>query len=307
MRFPARIKTCFTALLAAAILSGCATSGNPGTSKDPFEKFNRAMFTFNDTVDQAAIKPAAMTYKDVLPNFVQTGIGNFFGNIGDVWTAINNLLQGKAADGLTDIMRVALNTTFGLAGVIDIGSEAGLMKHKEDFGQTLGVWGVKPGPYVVLPVYGSFTMRDALAFPLDFLADPWGYVYPATVRNVGTAVRLVDKRAVVLDASDLIEEAALDKYVFVRDAYLQRRQGQIDKGERPYESFNDEEPLPGDEVKSVSAASLPPSAADAAAGQATPVATGTDTTAAAKTDLTPVKNAEPAPSATSLSSESASR
>ncbi|MFD2273808.1 VacJ family lipoprotein [Undibacterium arcticum] len=217
------------ALLAVTTLSGCATATNP---KDPFEGFNRAMFGFNDAVDKVAFKPAATIYSKVVPGFVQTGVGNFFGNLADVWTMVNNMLQGKMADGLSDMMRVAVNSTLGLGGVLDIGSEAGMAKHKEDFGQTLGKWGVKGGPYVVLPIFGSFTLRDSLAFPLDFKGDPWGYKTPVRWRNVGTVLRLVDKRAAVLDASSLIEEAALDKYEFVRDAFfLQRRANQIYDGE----------------------------------------------------------------------------
>ena len=133
-------------LMVAALagLSGCATTGQPHPS-DPLESFNRAMFSFNDGVDSVALKPAATVYANVLPSFVQTGVGNFFGNLADVWTSVNNFLQGKVEDGLTDMMRVALNSTLGLGGLLDIGSEAGLPKHKEDFGQTLGKWGIGPG------------------------------------------------------------------------------------------------------------------------------------------------------------------
>lgn len=211
-------------------LAGCATAHNP---QDPLEGFNRSMFTFNDRFDQVALKPAATIYQTLLPGFVQTGIGNFFGNIGDVWTAVNNLLQGNVAEGFTDVMRVAVNTTFGLGGVLDIGSEAGMSKHNEDLGQTLGKWGVKSGPYVVLPFFGSSTVRDSLALPVDYKADPWGYTDPVWVRNIGSVVRVVDLRAELLDASNLIEEAALDRYEFVRDAYLQRRQSKINNGETP--------------------------------------------------------------------------
>jgi phospholipid-binding lipoprotein MlaA len=218
-------------MVMALALTACATTNNP---KDPLESFNRAIFTFNDTLDQAAVKPAATFYQSVLPSFVQTGVGNFFGNLGDVWTAVNNLMQGKLEDGTSDIMRVALNSTLGLGGLLDIGSEAGMVKHREDFGQTLGKWGVAPGPYVVLPIFGPSTLRDTAAFPIDFKADPWAYKDPVNVRNIGTALRLVDRRAAVLDASNLIEEAALDKYSFVRDAYLQRRASQIrDNGPEP--------------------------------------------------------------------------
>jgi phospholipid-binding lipoprotein MlaA len=222
-------------LVIAFALGGCATT-NP---KDPFEPFNRAMFTFNDTVDQAALKPAAQVYS-TLPTFVQTGIGNFFGNLGDVWTAVNNLLQGKIADGMSDVMRFAVNTTLGLGGLLDIGSEAGLQKHKEDFGQTLGQWGVKSGPYVVLPILGPSTLRDTIATPLDLSADPWAYKDPIRWRNAGYLVRIVDQRAAVLDASNLLEEAALDRYEFVRDAYLQRRESKIHDGETTKPSYHDE-------------------------------------------------------------------
>ncbi|WP_225984456.1 MlaA family lipoprotein [Noviherbaspirillum aerium] len=223
-----------TSLVAVAIaLSGCATN-NPG---DPFENFNRAMFTFNDKVDQAAVKPAAEVYSNVVPHFVQIGVGNFFGNLGDVWTAINNFLQGKVEHGMSDVMRVAVNSTFGLGGVLDIGSEAGLPKHKEDFGQTLGKWGIKSGPYIVLPLLGSTTLRDTAAMPVDWSADLWSYHHPVHWRNVGSVVRVIDLRASVLDASNLLEEAALDRYVFVRDAYLQRRQSKVYDGEVPSSKY----------------------------------------------------------------------
>ena len=213
-----------SALLIAVALTGCAATSNP---KDPLESFNRTMFNFNDTVDQVALRPAAQAYRNVLPSFVQTGVGNFFGNLGDVWTAVNNLLQGKFANGLSDVMRVAVNSTLGFGGLLDIGSEAGLTKHKEDFGQTLGTWGVESGPYIVLPLLGSSTLRDTAALPVDFHGDPWGYTSPVNTRNVGSVVRIVDQRSLVLDASDLIEAAALDRYEFVRDAYLQRRESRV--------------------------------------------------------------------------------
>lgn len=224
-------------LVLALALTGCATSKNP---KDPLENFNRTMFSFNDFVDQAALKPAATTYKSLLPSFVQTGIGNFFGNIGDVWTAVNNMLQGKFENGLSDVMRVAVNSTLGLGGLLDIGSEAGLTKHNEDFGQTLGTWGVRSGPYIVLPLLGSSTLRDSLALPVDFKGDPWGYKDPVRWRNTGTVVRVIDQRASVLDASDLIEAAAIDRYVFVRDAYLQRRESKIREKQSDRWSEDDE-------------------------------------------------------------------
>lgn len=215
-------------LLVASTLTACATTSDP---RDPFESFNRTMFRFNDVVDKTALKPAATVYREILPSFVQTGIGNFFGNLGDVWSAVNNFLQAKGEDGANDILRVALNSTLGFGGVLDIASEIGLPRHKEDFGQTLGKWGFEPGPYVVLPLLGSSTLRDVIALPVDFSGDLWTYKDPVRWRNTGIVVRLVDQRAALLDASSLIEEAALDPYEFVRDAYLQRRESKVYDGE----------------------------------------------------------------------------
>ncbi len=218
------------AVVLAAALTGCATT--PATNpKDPFEKFNRAMFTFNDTVDQVALKPAATAYKAVLPTFVQRGIGNFFDNLNDVWSGANNLMQGKAEDGLSDFSRFVVNSTFGVIGLIDVATEVGLRKHSEDFGQTLGYWGVPSGPYLMLPLMGPSTLRDTMAMPIDSQGDLWRYKDPVNVRNIGTAVGLVDKRASLLDASNLMEEAALDRYEFIRDSYLQRRQNKVFDGE----------------------------------------------------------------------------
>ena len=215
-------------LVSALFLSGCASTSN--NAKDPFEGFNRAMFDFNDTVDRVALKPAATVYQDVLPSFAQTAINNFFGNLGDVWTMVNNFLQGKAEEGLSDVMRVTFNSTFGFGGLLDIASEAGIQKHKEDFGQTLGKWGVESGPYVVLPLFGPSTLRDTAALPVDIAGDVWTYTTPVDVRNVGAVVRVVDLRATALGATSLLEDAALDRYTFVRDAYTQRRQGQVNDG-----------------------------------------------------------------------------
>ncbi|MGO4381356.1 VacJ family lipoprotein [Pseudoduganella sp. RAF19] len=222
-----KFRTVALTLAASATLAGCA-GPNP---RDPYEGFNRAMFSFNDTVDTYALKPAATAYKKVTPSFVQTGVGNFFGNLQDVWTAANNLLQGKIGDGMSDVMRVGINSTFGLLGVLDIASEAGLQKHKEDLGQTLGWYGMPSGPYLVLPLLGPSTVRDAAALPVDFKADPWQYKEPVNVRNIGTVVRVVDQRASLLDASTLLEDAALDRYEFIRDGWMQRRQSQVFDGE----------------------------------------------------------------------------
>lgn len=243
MKYAARI----SALVVVAALSGCATSSTPN---DPYESFNRAMFSFNDTVDTVALKPAAKAYRFVLPQFVQTGIDNFFGNIGDLWSAVNQLLQGRVETGVTSIMRVAINTTFGLGGVLDVSSEARLPKQKSDFGQTLGKWGVASGPYVVLPLLGPSTLRDTVAYPADLYGDLWRYKDPVRWRNVGTGVRIVDRRAQLLDATNLLEDVALDKYDFVRDAYMQSRQAQIDGNKDEHvDSNKDEHATKEDAVK----------------------------------------------------------
>ena len=212
------------ALGAAVLLSGCATTANP---KDPFEKFNRAMFSFNDTVDRVALKPAATAYKNVTPGFVQTGVNNFFGNLTDLWSSLNNFAQLKAEDGFNDFMRFAVNSTLGLVGVLDIATPAGLRKHNEDLGQTLGYWGVPSGPYLMLPLLGPSTVRDTIALPGDWWGDPWTHVDDIPWRNSGIVLRAVDQRASVLDASNLLEDAALDRYEFIRDGYMQRRNAKV--------------------------------------------------------------------------------
>jgi phospholipid-binding lipoprotein MlaA len=214
---------------AGALLSGCATPANP---QDPFEKFNRAVFTFNDTVDRVALKPAATAYKEMTPSFVQTGVNNFFGNLTDAWSGVNNLAQAKGQDGLSDLTRFAVNSTFGILGVLDIATPAGLRKHNEDLGQTLGYWGVPSGPYLMLPILGPSTVRDAIALPADLWGDPWSHKTPVNWRNVGIGVRAIDQRASILDASNLLEDAALDRYEFIRDGYLQRRASKIYDDER---------------------------------------------------------------------------
>jgi phospholipid-binding lipoprotein MlaA len=266
------MKRLFGLLLAAGMLTGCATVNNP---QDPLEGFNRAMFNFNDTLDKAALKPAATAYQKVVPTVVQTGVGNFFGNIGDVWTGVNNVLQGKVGDGLSDFMRFAFNSTFGLGGVLDICSEAGIPKHREDFGQTLGKWGVKPGPYIVLPFLGSSTLRDTAALPLDFKADLWQYKYPVRWRNTGSVIRLVDQRAALLDAYNLVEEAAIDRYEFVRDAYLQRRESKINDDGAAQDAESKRSSGDGDDAAPVqkgSDAAVPKAKSDADAVPATPAA-----------------------------------
>lgn len=270
------------AMAIAAGLSACATGTNP---RDPLEGYNRAMFKFNDTVDQVALKPVATAYKKVTPSFVQTGVGNFFGNLSDVWSAVNNLLQGKGEAGLQDVVRVGMNSTFGIFGLIDFASQAGIPKHNEDFGQTLGWYGIQPGPYVMLPLLGPSTVRDTVALPLDITGDPWRYKDPVSVRNIGTVTRVVDKRAALLDATNLMEAAALDRYEFIRDGFLQAREskvfdGDTDRRDRkvPKNDTSDYEPAYEAQPQPVPA-ETPPATAAADVAPADLVTSGSNTVA----------------------------
>jgi phospholipid-binding lipoprotein MlaA len=209
-------------VFAVAGLAGCATVTTP-TKGDPFESYNRTMFTFNDKVDQYALRPVAQGYVYVLPQPVRDSVTNFFGNIGDIYTAANNLAQLKVADGVSDIMRVVMNSVFGVGGLFDVASIAGLPKHTQDFGLTLGHYGVPAGPYVVLPLLGPSTVRDTAGTVVDYFGSVTSYVDPTWFRTALFGVDLVNTRANLLGASDVLSGAALDKYSFVRNAYLQRR------------------------------------------------------------------------------------
>jgi phospholipid-binding lipoprotein MlaA len=227
-----RLKTMLIAVALSGLLGGCATSGNP---KDPIEGFNRAMFAFNEGLDTVLIKPVAQGYDAVLPTPVRTGVTNFFGNIADLFIGVNNLLQGKPDQALSDLGRVVVNSTVGILGLFDVATEAGLEKHEEDFGQTFGRWGVGDGAYVVIPVFGPRTVRDTAGLVLDVAADPVGNVDHVATRNSLLALRMIDTRADLLPADKVIEEAALDKYAYVRDGYLQRRRNLVHDGNPPRE------------------------------------------------------------------------
>lgn len=217
---------------ATVLLGGCATSGNP---KDPIEGFNRAMYSFNEGLDTVAIKPLAKGYDAVLPSPVKRGVANFFGNIDDIFIGVNNLLQGKGRDGMADFGRVVINSTVGIFGLFDIASDAGIEKHDEDFGQTFGRWGVGPGAYVVVPFFGPRTARDTVGLVLDVKADPVPNIADVPSRNTLLVTRIVSDRAQALPADKVIEEAALDKYSYIRDGYLQRRRNLIYDGNPPRE------------------------------------------------------------------------
>lgn len=209
-------------LLGAALATGCATGPNANPA-DPFEPYNRGMTRFNDNLDKAVLKPVATVYRDVMPRPVRTGVGNFFANLGDAWSFVNNLLQARGLEAYESLVRFSTNTVFGLGGLLDIASEAGIERHKQDFGLTLGRWGVPTGPYLVLPLLGPSTVRDTAALPV--VGDPVGYVNDVAVRNSLYGLRLVDKRASLLHATSVLDEAALDSYSFTRDVYLQLRGG----------------------------------------------------------------------------------
>ena len=227
-------------LLTLSLLSGCATQAN----KDPLEGINRGVYKFNDIADKAVIKPIAMAYKAVAPTPIRKGINNFFSNLSSITTVFNDLLQFKFAHAFTDAGRFVINSTFGLVGIIDLASMDKIEIHKEDFGQTLGYWGVGNGAYLVLPLLGPSSVRDFTGLVVDTTTtDPVTYTH-----NIGQvslyyqirAVQFIDNRTELLTASDLVDEASLDPYAFMRDAYLQRRASLVQDGLVPKEPINDD-------------------------------------------------------------------
>ena len=238
-------------------LTACASTG--GHPKDPFEPLNRATFQFNEQADRFVIRPVAQVY-DYVPLPVKTVVGNFFGNLGDVWIGVNNLLQGKVAEALSDGRRVLVNSTVGLLGAFDIATELGLEKHDEDLGQTLGVWGVGEGPFLVLPILGSSNFRDTLGLVGDIYADPVIQHKEVATRNSATGLRLVHKRSVLLGADTTAEQAALDKYEYLRSFYMQYRLNQVYDGNPPRPKDPDDEEARRDDPVApvVASADAPP-------------------------------------------------
>jgi phospholipid-binding lipoprotein MlaA len=218
------------AILSAALVCApvVAAEQGEGASADPWEGFNRTVFEFNDVLDRYALKPASQGYQYVTPDLIERGVSNFFGNLGDVRTLVNNALQLKLHDTASDVARITLNSTFGLAGVLDLATPLGLEKHHEDFGQTLGYWGVPSGNYLVLPLFGPSSVRDGVALVPDSYIDPVGEVEHVPTRNSLYGLRLVDTRAELLKSEGLITG---DRYLFIRDAYLQRREYQVNDGQ----------------------------------------------------------------------------
>ncbi len=216
-----------------ALLLACVGSSQAQSANDPIEGWNRAMFSFNEGLDAAVLKPVARGYQAAVPELVRRGVGNVFGNFGDGWSAINQLLQGKPVASAQMTMRVATNTLFGIGGVFDVASDLGIERQQEDFGQTLGHWGLPAGPYLVWPLLGPSSLRDSAGLPLDLSWSPSALTKDDPTRFGLTALRLIDTRAGLLNATRLVDEIALDKYVFIRDGYLARRRNLVYDGDPP--------------------------------------------------------------------------
>ena len=215
-------------------LVGCA-SGPQANPIDPLEPFNRSVFRLNDTLDAALVKPVATLYRDHTPTRVRQGIGNVFGNLEDVWSAVNSALQLNGRALTNSVTRVVINTVMGVGGVVDVASEMDIERQTKDFGHTLGFWGVPPGPYIMLPILGPSTLRDTVALPLDWQGDLVRQIPYVPGRNAATVLRGVDTRSSLLKATTMLEEVALDRYTFTRDAFLQRRRNDIFGGNAPEE------------------------------------------------------------------------
>lgn len=280
MKLPLR---CTVVACVALLATGCATTNTTTAAApaaaastaaahptDPWENWNRKVFAFNEAVDTAVLKPVAETYRKVVPSLVRTGVDNVLGNIYDVWSTANHFLQGKLQGGLEMGMRVLTNTFFGLGGLLDPASEMKLTRRSEDFGQTLGKWGLDNGPYVVLPLLGPSTIRDTAGLIVDRSVAPSTLPDATAGQYAVTTLELVNTRSNLLDAGSLVDQVALDKYSFFRDAYLSRRRDALYDGAPPMETFEDEgdpmaEPPPAGARPPAAAASAAPAASAASA------------------------------------------
>jgi phospholipid-binding lipoprotein MlaA len=226
--------------LLLATTSGCASVGDT-EPHDPFESYNRSVHNFNQGFDRTIAKPVAQTYQDVMPDWANQGVSNFFSNLDDVLVLANNLMQLKLQQAASDTARIFFNSTIGLLGFIDVASRMDFPKHKEDFGQTLGYWGVPSGPYFVLPFFGPSSIRDTAGLSVDYTYfDPLIRTVPRfNTRAALFLLDAVDTRADFLSASQLLETAALDPYIYTREAYLQRRQYYIYDGDPPMDDFEE--------------------------------------------------------------------
>jgi phospholipid-binding lipoprotein MlaA len=226
-------------LFATLLLTGCASSGGSKNPTDPLEGFNRGVYRFNDSVDRAVLKPVAQGYNKITPKPVRNMVHNFFSNLGDVVVTFNDLLQLKFAQAAADGSRVLINSTFGILGLLNVAER--LEKHNEDFGQTMGYWGVSSGPYVVLPFLGPSNVRDGIGLYGDTYINPLGNLEDVSLRNQLYIARGMDQRARVLDMEKVVDDTTLDRYSFIRDAYMMRRQSLVYDGDPPREKYDDEE------------------------------------------------------------------
>lgn len=221
------------ALLTLSVLSSCAQSTN---AQDPFENVNRKTFAFNDSVDRTLLRPAAKVYQKVIPRIGRTGVNNLFANARYPLVIINQFLQGKGTTGVQDTARFLLNSTIGLAGVLDVASGLGLAAHQEDFGQTLGAWGVESGPYIVIPLFGPSSIRDGLGKGADYYADLTSYIEHIPTRNSLTVTSYIAQRESLLAAEQVVSG---DRYLFIRDAFLQQREFLVNDGASTQDAFLD--------------------------------------------------------------------
>ncbi len=219
----------FLVSMVLALSAGCA-SNDP---RDPLEPMNRVIYGFNDLLDKIIIKPVSQGYQAITPDPLDKGVTNFFNNLDDVSSILNNTLQFKLGRAASDVGRVVINSTVGILGLFDVATDLGMERTDEDFGQTLGAWGVGPGPYLVLPVLGPSNPRDTVGLVVDWFTDPVTYVDPTNLRYGLIVLRGIDKRADLLSASRVMEEAALDEYEFMRDTYLQKRRNDVYDGNPP--------------------------------------------------------------------------
>jgi phospholipid-binding lipoprotein MlaA len=228
----------YSLLILPMLFAGCAAPHNP---EDPLEPLNRGVYRFNDALDRAVLKPAAKGYSAVMPTTGKIMVSNFFSNLDDVMVTANDLLQFKLVQGFSDGMRFAVNSTIGFFGLIDVASTGGLYKHDEDFGQTLGKWGIGNGPYLVIPIIGPSTVRDGIGFYADLYLDPMYYINDMSTRNLAYLAQKITLRAGLLDQEKVMDEAQIDRYEFLRDIYLLHRQSQVYDGNPPRRKYDDDE------------------------------------------------------------------
>jgi len=228
------------ALVVLGLLQACAAVPYPD-KRDPLESMNRGIFSFNDKVDRAVLKPVATGYRDITPQWAQTGVHNFFNNLEDVWSVVNNVLQLRGREAGDNTGRVLINSTIGFVGLVDVASGLRIERHPANFGLTLGRWGVGAGPYIVLPLLGPSSLRELVALPIDYQGNVLNSVQDVGTRDGLSVLTLIDTRASYLKAGAVVDGVALDPYSFFRDAYLQRRRNQVYDGDPPDE---EEAPFP---------------------------------------------------------------